>query len=290
MAVVLTIILIFAVDWRDLKIKKEIRQTVQQQEIIKTKATEALRSLVDVANELSGITSGAEFNFELVATNGRSGKFGISKTDGVRSEDIVEEHMVIFRQVATDELFPKSYSSEVDIATNRVISMHRTPVDFGGVKPADDLETIARQFVEKVYPEFSESTLEFSSSGKGETNLFFRWEDKGFALPEGLEMDLLPFIQVGITSSGIIFSYDNTVPLYRDLPKEALRAICAFVELPRTEYSLLHPEKGIVKVWFTEYEPFQNRYLVLPYEPETDFEGCSESAKDWLRHLPKPPA
>ena len=292
MAVVLTIILIFAVDWRDLKIKKEIRQTVQQQEIIKTKATEALRSLVDVANELSGITSGAEFNFELVATNGRSGKFGISKTDGVRSEDIVEEHMVIFRQVATDELFPKSYSSEVDIATNRVISMHRTPVDFGGVKPADDLETIARQFVERVYPDFAriESTFEFSSSGKGETNLFFRWDDKRFALPKGLEMDLNPFIQVGITSSGIIFSYDNTVPLYLNLSREALRAICAFVEMPRTDDSQLHPEKGIVKVWFTENDQFQNRYLVLPYEPETDFEGCSESAKDWLRHLPKPPA
>lgn len=155
-------------------------------------------------------------------------------------------------------------------------------------KSIEELEKIARKFVERVYPDFTriESTLEFSSGGKRAANSFFRWEDKRFALPQGLEMDLLPFIQVGINSNGYIFSYNNTVQLYLNLSKEALRAICAFVEIPRTDDSSLDPEKGEVIIWFSEYEPFQNRYFILPFEPETDFKGCSESAKIYLRHLP----
>ncbi len=270
------------------KIDNEIRTTIERQEASKAKATEALYSLVAVADSVSDIKSLGASKFEVVDMNGISANFGISQSDGVRSEDIVEENMIIFQSLPMDENFPKTYNSEVDIASNKVVSMHRESMNFGNKKSVDELEKIARQFVERVYPDFTqiESTLKFSSGGKGGVNLFFRWEDKRFALPEGLEMDILPFVQVGITSNGYIFSYNNTIQLYLNLSKEALRSICAFVEIPRTDDSSLNSEKGTVIVWFSEYEPFQNRYLILPYEPETDFEGCSDSAKDWLRRHP----
>lgn len=253
-----------------------------QQNIIENRTANALKAVVDAANELSGITSGAVFNFEVVDTDGKSANFGIVQYDGVRGERVVEEHVVTFREVGT----PTNNTAEVDRDTNRVVAMHRTLRASGGY--VDKLEAVARQFVKRVYPEFAqiESTLEFDTGSKNApgvaTNYFFRWNDKRFAVPKGLEMDLPPFIQVGITMDGFIFSYDNTVQLYHNLPKEALRKICGFVEMPYTDdSSLLDPEKGEVIIWFGE-----NRYLILPFEPETDFAGCSESAKSWLREHP----
>ncbi|KKS36862.1 MAG: hypothetical protein A3G49_03840 [Candidatus Sungbacteria bacterium RIFCSPLOWO2_12_FULL_41_11] len=275
----------------DRKVKEEIRNTLTEQEVVKAKATEALKSVVDIANQLSGITSGAVFNFEVTDVDGRSGNFGIVRyIDEVKGERIVEEHFVTFKN--------QNYASEVHRDTNAVVSMHRSVSEFavsGSPYPVDKLEETVRQFVERVYPEFTrrESTLEYDPGSKDApgvaTNYFFRWNDKQFAVPNGLEMDLPPFIQVGINANGFIFSYENTVQLYHNLPKEALRAMCGFVEMPRTDDSLTDREKGIVKVWFTEYEPFQNRYLILPYEPETDFEGCSESAKEFLGQVPSEP-
>jgi len=286
-------ILIFAVDWADVKMKKEIRETTAEQEIVKAQATEALKSVVDVANELSGITSGTVFNFEVDDLDGRAANFGIVQwVDDVKGERIAEEHVVTFRELDDPPVTFTSGGAEVDRETNIVVAMHRTPVIFGDPLPVDLLETIVRQFVERVYPEFAsiESTLVFdpgSKSAQGRpTNHFFRWNDRRFAVPSALSMDSPPFIQVGINSHGFIFSYDNTFHLYHNLSKEALRALCGFVEIPKTDDSSIDQEKVIVKVWFTQYEPFQNRYLVLPYEPEIDFEGCSESAKAYLRHLP----
>ncbi|MEX2405466.1 MAG: hypothetical protein WD579_02575 [Candidatus Paceibacterota bacterium] len=290
---VVAAILIFSVDWGDLRIKKEIRETVEQSEIIKANATEVLKSVADVANELSGITSGAIFNFEVTDIDGPSANFGIVQyVNDVKGERIVEEHVVVFRETGTRI----SNSAEVDIATNRVVAMYRSVPEFaqtGDVLPINTLQETARQFVKRVYPEFSESTLEFEPGSKSApgvaTSHFFRWNDKQFAVPDGLDMDIPPFIQVGINARGFIFSYDNTVGLYHNLSKESLRKLCGFVEIPRTDDSSLDRERGIVKVRFDEYEPVhQSRYLVLPYEPETDFEGCSESAKTYLSHLPNP--
>lgn len=201
--------------------------------------------------------------------------------------------MVTFREVES----PTNNTAEVDRATNKVVAMHRTVPDFansGNVYPAEHLEATAREFVERVYPEFgSEVKYEFVPGSKSApgvaTNHFFRWNDKQFAVPKGLSMDIPPFIQIGINSRGFIFSYDNTFQLYHNLSKESLRALCGFALIPKTDDSSVDREKGIVKVWFTQYEPFQNRYLTLPYEPENDFAGCSESAKEFLRHLPNDP-
>jgi len=257
-------------------------------DFIEVRATDALKAVVDAANEVSNITSGTVFTFEPENPDGRFTNFGIVRyRDEVRADTVVEEHAFIFREVGGDG------RAEVDRNTYHVASIHRRAPDFvGGEYPADEIEKTARQFLSRVYPEFAsiESSLTFDSGTKGvrlnNGNYFFRWNDEQFALPTGLAMDIPPRIQIGITSSGFIFGYDNTVELYHNLPKEALRTLCGYVEMPKTDDSSLDQEKGIVKVWFTEYEPFQNRYLLLPYEPETDFEGCTESAKTYLRHLP----
>lgn len=260
----------------------EIQATTKQ---LRDVSTEALRSLVDTANRLSGIQSGAVFNFEIDSLDGKFANFGIVRyRDEVRADTLIEEHAVIFREIGAGA----NGTAEVDYGT--VIAMHRTPVDFGGEKSVTDLEATARQFLKSVYPDFTnlELTLEFEPVSKTNpkgSNYFFRWNDKRFALPKGVEMDLNPFIQVGINSVGFIFSYDNTVQLYSNLSMSDLKKICAFVEMPQTDNSTIDPEQGIVRVYFNEYEPFQNRYLVLPYEPETDFAGCSESAKVWLEHI-----
>ncbi len=262
------------------KINNEIRAMGEKQEAVKAKATEALYSLVAVADSVSGIKSLGVSKFEIVEINGRSANFGISQSDGIRSEDIMEEQMVIFQSIAANELFPESYSSEVDITTNSVVAMHREPVYVGDKKSADELEKIARQFVEKVMPDFTWTRHRIlsnllSESGNKGGNYFFRWDDKQFTVPNGLEMDLPPFIQVGITSSGYIFSYNNTIPLYYD--KSTLKALCSFIEIPLgVDDSVRVPEEGIVMVGG----------FVLPYEPETDFEGCSKSAKEFLIQLP----
>jgi len=262
------------------------KRFVKQRE---TTATEALRSVLTIANELSGIKSGAVFNFEIIAPDSRFANFGITKyLDEVRGERIAEEHAVVFREIGEGA----SGEAEVDRNIFRVVSLHRQPVNFGGKQSSDELLAKAYQFLNKVIPDFTnlEPTLDHFSDKKGE-NYFFRWNDKKFALPKGLEMDLPPFIQVGIASDGFIFSYDNTIQLYSNLSKETLRKICGYIdEMPQSDDSLLDAAKGVVKVGFNDYSDPRdtNRYLLLPYEPETDFEGCSEPARAWLKHLPKP--
>lgn len=292
-------ILVFAIDWADLGIKKELKQTVQQQEIQKEKATEALRFLVDTANQISKIQLVPQpipaFNFEVADMDGKFANFGILRyADDVRADSVIEEHAIIFQETGVDG------SAEVDRDTSRVVSVHRKPHYGEYQSTKEELEKIVRQFLketgndpDKLVSEFG-SAIEFSVNSKGNDvfkwdNYFFRWDEKGFALPKGVEMELAPFIQVGITSGGFIFSYDNTIQLYSNLSKSDLKKICAFVEMPQSDDSFIDREKGIVKVYFSEYEPFRNRYLVLPYEPKTDFEGCSESAKAFLRRVPSGP-
>lgn len=273
--------------------------SVEHQE---SKATQALRFLVDSANNADKLISvhGSprpipQFNFEIVSPDGKFANFGILRyVDDVRADSVIEEHAIIFQEGGAGE----NNLAEVDRDTGRVVSMHRKIQYSDYQSTKEELEKIVRQFLketgndpDKLVSEFG-SAIESSANIKEDNNdfkwgnWFFRWEEKGFALPKGVEMELPPFMQVGITSGGFIFSYDNTIQLYHNLPKEALRAICAFVEMPQSDNSFVDREKGIVKVYFSEYKPFQNRYFVLPYEPKNNFEGCSESAKAFLKNVP----
>ena len=45
------------------------------------------------------------------------------------------------------------------------------------------------------------------------------------------------------------------------------------------------PEKKVVRVYWTDSTTSDNVSLALPYEPEKDFAGCSESVKEILRRV-----
>jgi hypothetical protein len=188
------------------------------------KATASLKSVVDTANRLSG-TSGASFGFQVQPTYGHYANFGIVKNvNEVKSVGLVDEMAIIFSGKNNDD------HAEVDPKTTQVISLHRS-VDYSNTpkeKTQAQIETEVRAFLSEVYPAFAqvEPTLTFSPGMKGvrlnNGNYFFSWDDLNYQkqLPDGVETERAPFIQIGITSSGFIFSYNNTVDLYRNALQE----------------------------------------------------------------------
>jgi len=174
---------------------------------------------------------------------------------------------------------------------------HRDVPDFAidGNYPQKDLENKVRQFLSEVYPEFAniESNLTFNPGMKdtrlNNGNYFFRWNDERFALPTGLSTDVPPFVQVSISARGFIFSYTNTLPLYTKPMWSDLQKLCGYVEkMPSTDDSMLDRQTSTVTVFFMD-DQGNNRYMLLPYNELTWFEGCSEPAKEYLSHLPPTP-
>lgn len=187
-----------------------------QSESFVDQASDELKDVLNVANEISGITSGAVFNFEVTSTDGRFANFGVLRyRDDVRGDTVVEEHAILFKEIGG------SGNAEVERGTNKVVSFRRSVPSFAtGEYPAAEIESRVRQFLARVYPEFQsmESSLTFNPGMKGTRlnngNYFFRWDDTSFKVPEGLSIDVAPNIQVGITTSGFIFAYENTIQLY----------------------------------------------------------------------------
>jgi hypothetical protein len=183
------------------------------------KLNDALKSFIDVANDVSSIQLGAAYNYSFVRY-GNSANFGILRCrDEVRCDNMVEKPVAKFEQPNQ----PSPDSAEVDPKTDLVVSLHRAVPGFvGGDLPQSEIEVKVREFLNRAYPVFTsiESTLTFRPGMKGvrlnNGNYFFRWEDASYTLPDGLSVEVQPFVQIGITSSGFIFSYDNTIDLYRD--------------------------------------------------------------------------
>lgn len=88
--------------------------------------------------------------------------------------------------------------------------------------------------------------------------------------------------------------YDARRVLYRLLPQiltqesvqRQLEENCAR-DIPREKIddSSFDPENKIVQTYWWDNEINDNVQLIIPYEPETDFAGCSESVKELLRHI-----
>lgn len=181
-------------------------------------ATIALKSAVEAAG-------GAPYDFSAQLTYGHFANFGLVRNvNEVKSVGLVDETAIIFRG-STDNNY-----AEVDPKTNQVVSLHRS-VDYSNIAPAKSeagIEAAVRAFLAKVYPKFSqvESTLTFTPSTKGvrlnNGNYFYDWEDNNYAkqLPSDVEAERAPFIQVGITASGQIFNYNNTIDLYHNALSE----------------------------------------------------------------------
>ncbi len=140
----------------------------------------------------------------------------------VKGVGLVDEMSVIFTGKTNND------NAEVDSKTGQVVSFHRTADYTGDTRTYAQIEEAVRTFLNKVYPDFAqvEPTFTFeqnSKTGRPEgSNIFFTWNDMNYEkqLPNDIEADRAPFIQVGITSSGHIFGYDNTIDLYRNALKE----------------------------------------------------------------------
>lgn len=193
-----------------------VQGSVSQTEL--DRATASLKTAI-------GAAGGAGFEFQAQPTYGHYANFGIVKNvNEVKSVGLVDEMAIVFSGKSNDD------HAEVDPKTTQVISFHRS-VDYGSTaasKSQAEIESTVRAFLAKVYPNFAqiESTLTFSPGMKGvrlnNGNYFFSWDDLNYQkqLPDGVETDRAPFIQVGITASGYIFSYNNTIDLYRNALKE----------------------------------------------------------------------
>jgi len=179
-------------------------------------ATASLKSAIEAAG-------GAQYNFSAQPTFGRYANFGIvQQLDEVRSVGLVDEIAINFSGATNNE------HAEVNPKTNQVVSFHRETDYSGETKTYTELEQQVRAFLNEVYPDFAqvEPTLTFednSKTGRPEgSNHFFTWNDMNFEseLPEGANTERPPFIQVGITSTGYIFSYNNAIDLYHDALQE----------------------------------------------------------------------
>lgn len=170
-----------------------------------------------------GAAGGASFDFEAQPTYGHYANFGIvQNVNEVKSVGLVDEMAIRFSSKTDNE------NAEVDPKTGQVISFHREADYAGDIKTQTQREQTVRAFLTAIYPTFAqvEPTLTFennSKTGRPEgSNYFFTWNDLGYQkeLADGVETERAPFIQVGITSSGYIFSYNNTVDLYRNALQE----------------------------------------------------------------------
>lgn len=193
-----------------------VEGAVEQSEL--GQATVFLKAAVEAAG-------GAPYDFSAEPTYGHFANFGLVRNvNEVKSVGLVDETAIIFHGHSDNDY------AEVDPKTSAVVSLHRS-VDYNNTTPAKseaEIETAVRAFLAKVYPNFSqiESTLTFTPSMKGTRlnngNYFYDWEDNNYAkqLPSDVEAERAPFIQVGITASGQIFNYNNTIDLYRNALSE----------------------------------------------------------------------
>lgn len=60
---------------------------------------------------------------------------------------------------------------------------------------------------------------------------------------------------------------------------------CARDISQRSDDSSFDPENRTVTIWLWDEESQDSVALILPYEPETDFAGCSDSVKILFRHI-----
>jgi hypothetical protein len=100
----------------------------------------------------------------------------------------------------------------VAVVAEKVLEMDpgaSQPQPTGPALEQDELQAIAEGLIRRELPAFDElrDRLAFEVGSKGGGLNFFRWEQPGAAETGGLP----PLAQVGITDSGEIFSYINTL-------------------------------------------------------------------------------
>ncbi|NIR50142.1 hypothetical protein GWO43_16695, partial [candidate division KSB1 bacterium] len=82
------------------------------------------------------------------------------------------------------------------------------------------------------------------------------------------------------------FLHGAVAPLVdTEYSRDVLRKNCARDISKRVDDASFDPENKIVTTWLWDEESQDSVAIALPYEPGTNFAGCSESAKELLRHI-----
>ncbi len=196
----------------------------------KAKANSILKEVLNQADQASG--SKQVYDFAPLENFGRSGNFGVYISSN--GERLADENFVQFQNTSTTESAGTSENAVVDLNSNSVVGFNRSvPHDTLKTKTEAELYQLATNFLKSTEPDFDQLTKGITYQTNKKTaperddNYFFTWNDMSYKskLPAGVEIDREPFIQVGITSGGYIFSYDNTMRLYQDaLSSEKLKA------------------------------------------------------------------
>ena len=100
----------------------------------------------------------------------------------------------------------------VAVVAEKVLEMDPSPAPRQAAGPAlshDELQSLAEQLILREFPDFEQlrDSLKFEAGQKSGGLAFFRWEQPGLFEPGAMP----PLAQVGITESGEIFSYINTL-------------------------------------------------------------------------------
>jgi len=108
----------------------------------------------------------------------------------------------------------KGFSYLVAVVAKKVLEMDPAPgpLETGEAPlPPDQLQAVAEDLIRRELPAFDDlrDQLTFQAGNKTGGANFFRWEQPGAATASGMP----PLAQVGITDSGHIFSYLNTLYL-----------------------------------------------------------------------------
>ncbi|MBI5005244.1 MAG: hypothetical protein HZC03_01425 [Candidatus Lloydbacteria bacterium] len=304
--------------------------TIQKPEEQKPDIVEVVKTFAGIVDQYQNFGKQVFFlDFEIVNHSARPANFAMGMSpvfqgDGKDSALLIDEPRVD-RYVAivrdNDFLTGQINEYEVDLGYRTIVSMrpiyepNRPPFTQEEKKQIEDerkalqevllpgpnftkekqetaLDSMVQDFLKKVEPEFDfiQKTFVATKGNKG-GNYFYRWEDKDYVPPAGFAIDLPPFIQVGITFGGHIFSYDNTTSFFKNaqlpiLPQSVLREICRTAEIPKgADDTSLDPQNQVVNVFWWDGVRQQNNQLQLPYEPETGFANCSDSAKVVLKHI-----
>ncbi len=141
----------------------------------------------------------------------------IAAIDGARPAYIGRSGFPYNSSAATENYQTEKYFYTVDIASEQILEImpvdstrfRREAGDARVVYSQNVLEEMARTFIKTLAGDVDLQTLQPAFSDKNGRNYFFRWEDPASKLPDGMTS----FVQVGLSVTGQLLNYVNTLPV-----------------------------------------------------------------------------
>ncbi len=253
----LAVTLVFAIDWEDLNIKREIRQSTDSKEI-------SVLSLPDIIppedwyvhriNDSSIILTRQEKLPEIGATEFTA----YGEQIGIYLEKIETSPQKWAASHVGDDVLVQSKKWSTFYGQT-LLTTEGEAGGSGGKQYTQYLFVDGMVYIVSLYP------LEtYDASGKTTRNTLGIY-DAGRALHS-----LLPHI---LAQESVRRQLEENCA--RDVPREKI------------DDTFFDPENKVVQFGWLDNEIEDNISLIVPYKPETDFADCSESVKELLRDIPQ---